>query len=267
MVGMQRGVQGQRIARISTRGHYDLRTGMPKDGSAGMGQYRLYPKRYFEDVLKGCDEMVIMVHGMRNGNAGALDKVVLAHDRLREIGYVYPVVGFSYDSNVIGAHIAGQTRRALAIAISIAKKNGPSLARFIGDFVKDSPSTKIRLMGHSLGSQVILSAVRRIARIQQNHDVIDSIDLFGASVHADELSAEKSGEMLQRIVRGRVNNHYAPTDEVLSWADGTQRIGEPLGLYGIRGGGSRPFAKYRQRRVRPENHRFASYIKTLRSFP
>jgi esterase/lipase superfamily enzyme len=51
-------------------------------------------------------------------------------------------------------------KRSLAAGQVIAKKNGRNLGKFIEDFKSDSPDTKIRLIGHSLGTQVILSTLR-----------------------------------------------------------------------------------------------------------
>ena len=270
-----RGPTPPHVPRISTRGYYDLRTGdavgRGSSSSGGGGgaapAYHLYPKSYFDHTLAGSGEIAIMVHGMRNDNAGAVDKIVLARDRLHELGYAHPVVGFSYDSNVVGAHLAGRARHALAVATRIAKKNGRHLGRFIEDFAESSPGTGIRLLGHSLGSQVILSAARYLARGGRNEGAVRSVHLFGASVTAGMLAPDRYGRPLQRVVDGGVVNCYAPSDEVLGWAHRQGHIDGPLGLHGIAATAGKPFGKYSQRRVRPINHRFASYARVLRSFP
>ena len=113
-----------------------------------------------------------MIHGLRNDNAGAVAKVKLAKNRLRNLGYSHPVVGFSYDSNTTGAHLIKHAKKALAVGQSIAKKNGRNLGKFIEDFKKENPKTKIRLMGHSLGSQVILSTIEYLAKKKQNSGII-----------------------------------------------------------------------------------------------
>ena len=97
--------------------------------------------------------------GYRNDNAGAIAKVVLAKNKLKKLGYSYPVIGYSYDSNTTGAHLIKHAKRSFLAGQVIAKKNGRNLGKFIEDFKSDSPSTKIRLIGHSLGSQVILSTL------------------------------------------------------------------------------------------------------------
>ena len=86
--------------RISTRGYYDLTTGSTKKNS----NYYLYPKRSFEN-LYGQKEICIMIHGLRNDKIGAVNKFKIAKRNLQKIGYKFPVIGFSYDSNTKGAHL------------------------------------------------------------------------------------------------------------------------------------------------------------------
>ena len=93
---------------------------------------------------------------------------------------------------------------------------------------------------------------------------IESVHLFGASVPADSACRGIHGDDLQKVVRGGIINHYAPSDEVLRWAHANDYAHAPLGLGGAAG---RPIKKYSQRRVVPESHRFASYAAVLESFP
>ena len=247
------------IPRISTRGYYDLGTGK----TIKTNFYHLYPKKDFKKLI-GTKELTIMIHGLQNDNAGAIAKVVLARNRLRKLGYSHPVIGFSYDSNTTGAHLIAHAKHALAVGQVIAKKNGRNLGKFIEDFKITSPKTKIRLMGHSLGSQVILSTIEYLAKKKQNSGIIDSVYFFGASITEDIPSSKKYGKLLQNIVNKKIINHYAPTDDVLYWADKASYVKGPLGLNGAIG---KPIRKYHQKLVKPKNHRFASYVAVLNSFP
>ena len=247
------------IPRISTRGYYDLSNGK----TLKTNSYYLYPKKDFKK-LTDSNEFTIMIHGLRNNNAGAIAKVLLAKNRLRKLGYSSPVIGFSYDSNTTGAHLMKYAKHALAVGQIIAKKNGRNLGIFIQDFKKSSPNTKIRLMGHSLGSQVILSTLVYLSKRKQNAGVVESVYFFGASITEDVPSSKKYGKILQNIVNKKIVNHYAPSDEVLSWADNEKYVKGPLGLNGAIG---TPIHKYLQKLVKPKNHRFASYAATLDSFP
>jgi len=245
--------------RISTRGYYDLSNGKTLKNNS----YFLYPKKSFGN-LNNSKEVTIMIHGLQNNNTGAIEKVRLAKNRLHTLGYVYPVIGFSYDSNTTGAHLIKHAKHALAVGQIIAKKNGRNLGKFIEDFKIISPKTKIRLMGHSLGSQVILSTAEYLAKKKQNAGIIESVHFFGASITEDTPSSKKYGKILQNIINKKIVNHYAPTDDVLNWADKEKYVKGPLGLNGATG---RPISKYHQKLVKPKNHRFASYITVLNSFP
>lgn len=247
------------IARISTRGYYDLLTGKTLKNNS----YYLYPKKDFKKLIDS-KELTIMIHGLRNDNAGAIAKVVLAKNRLRKLGYSYPVIGYSYDSNTTGAHLIKYAKRSLSVGQKIAKKNGKNLGKFIEDFKSENPNIKIRLMGHSLGTQVILSTLEYLAKKKKNFGIVEGVYFFGASITEEIPSSKKYGKILQNIVNKKIVNHYAPTDEVLKWADSEKHVKGPLGLNGSIG---KPVAKYSQKLVRPKNHRFASYAQVLNNFP
>ena len=247
------------ITRISTRGYYDLFTGKTLKNNS----YYLYPKKDFKKLIDS-KELTIMIHGLRNDNAGAIAKVVLAKNRLRKLGYSYPVIGYSYDSNTTGAHLIKYAKRSLSVGQKIAKKNGKNLGKFIEDFKSENPNIKIRLMGHSLGTQVILSTLEYLAKKKKNFGIVEGVYFFGASITEEIPSSKKYGKILQNIVNKKIVNHYAPTDEVLKWADSEKHVKGPLGLNGSIG---KPVAKYSQKLVRPKNHRFASYAQVLNNFP
>jgi hypothetical protein len=247
------------VARISTRGYYDLLTGKTIKNNS----YYLYPKQDFKKLIDS-KELTIMIHGLRNDNAGAIAKVILAKNKLKKLGYSYPIIGYSYDSNTTGAHLIKYAKRSLAAGQVIAKKNGRNLGKFIEDFKVNSPSTKIRLIGHSLGSQVILSTLEYLAKKKKNAGIVESVYLFGASITDDVPASKKYRKILQDIVNTKIVNHYAPSDEVLGWADKEKFVKSPLGLNGAIG---KPILKYRQILLKPKNHRFASYVSVLKVFP
>jgi len=246
------------IPRISTRGYYNLVNGTTLKKSS----YFLYPKKYFDELV-GSKEITIMVHGLRNDNYGAIEKVKIAKSRLKKIGYNHPVIGFSYDSNTTGAHLVKHAKRALRTGQLIAKKNGRNLALFIEHFKSVSPKTKIRLIGHSLGTQVILSTIEYLAK-KNYKEIIESVYFFGASISEEIPSSKKYGKLISKVLKGKITNYYSPTDEVLSMAKEEGFIKCPLGLNGVKG---IPIKKYKQKKINPKNHRFASYAAVLKSFP
>ena len=247
------------VARISTRGYYNLLDGKTLKNNS----YYLYPKKDFKKLIDS-KELTIMIHGLRNDNTGAIAKVVLAKNKLKNLNYSYPVIGYSYDSNTTGAHLIKHAKRSLAAGQIIAKKNGRNLGKFIEDFKVNSPSTKIRLIGHSLGTQVILSTLEYLARKNKNAGIVEGVYFFGASITDDVPASKKYRKILQDIVNTKIVNHYAPSDEVLSWANKEKFVKSPLGLNGATG---KPVSKYRQTLLKPKNHRFASYVSVLKKFP
>ncbi|MFB5630984.1 MAG: DUF726 domain-containing protein [Nitrosopumilaceae archaeon] len=249
----------KKILRISTRGNYDLSTGK----KIKKNSFRLYPKKSF-DKLNGTKELVIMIHGLRNDRKGAIDKIILAKRRLQQLGYVYPVIGFSYDSNTKGAHIKKSQVKALRVGQKIAKQNGQNLSEFIIYFKKKNPITKIRLIGHSLGTEVILSTIKKLASSPKNKNIIESVYFFGSSLENDFAQSKKSGKILQKIIKNKILNYYCPTDEVLKQSQQEGLIKNPLGYLGHT---KKPIKKFIQKKILAKNHRFASYSMMLKSFP
>ena len=246
------------LPRISTRGYYDLTTGK----TLKKNNYYLYPKNYFKKIINK-KEITIIIHGLRNDRAGATNKIEIARRRLRQLHYKHPVIGFSYDSNTKGAHLLKFAKRALRTGQIIAQKNGRNLAEFLLDFKSQSPKTKIRLMGHSLGSQVILSTIENLSRKKQ-YKIIEAVYFFGASITEDIPTNPKYKKMFDSVVQTKIINYYAPSDEVLQWADKYEMVKKPLGLNGSMG---HAIAKYKDKKVVPANHRFANYAAVLPSFP
>ena len=250
---------GKIFPKISTRGFYDLKTGKTLKNIS----YDIYPKTSFEKISQK-SEIVIMIHGLRNNKSGALAKYVIAEKRLKTLNYKYDVVGYSYDSNTAGVQYKSTALSALKVGVTIAKKNGKNLSKFIKDLKSKNPSIKIRLMGHSLGAQVILSTVESLAKNSENNGIIESVHLFGASIPANSLSPKIHGNKFQKIVNKKIINHYSPYDDVLKAAHDEKWVYSPIGYRGALGTACK---KYHQKQVRPQNHRFASYAKTIKSFP
>jgi len=250
---------GKIFPKISTRGFYDLKTGKTLDNSS----YMLYPKITFQAISKK-PEITIMIHGLRNNKSGALAKYVIAEKRLKSLKYKHNVVGYSYDSNTAGVQYKSTALSALKVGVTIAKKNGKNLSQFIKDLKSENPSIKIRLMGHSLGAHVIMSTIQYLAKNPKNYGIIESVHIFGGSIPADSMSPRIHGNEFQKIVNKKILNYYNPYDDVLKAAHDEKWVDSPIGYNGALG---KTCANYSQKMVRPQNHRFASYAKTMKSFP
>jgi len=246
------------IPRISTRGYYDLTNGK----TLKKNPYFLYPKKSFKK-LSGKKEITIMIHGMQNDRNGAVSKFKIAKKRLKELGYSNPVIGFSYDANTKGAHLKKTEAHALRTGQKIAKKNGVNLSKFILDFKEQNTKTKIRLIGHSLGAEVILSTLESLSR-ETKIPLVESVHFFGASLISNVASSKKSSKILQKMVTSKIINYYSPSDEVLRHSYEMGFVKSPIGLFGASG---KPIPKYIQKKVKPRNHRFVSYARTLMTFP
>jgi len=249
-------LRSKRIPRVSTRGFYDLESGKTLKKKS----YDLYPKKFFEN-LGQYKEFTIMIHGLQNNKTGALAKFKIAQKRLQQLGYKYPVIGFSYDSNVRNAHIKSCGRRAMKIGKIIARKNAFNLAKFILHCKKQNPSTRIRLIGHSLGSEMIVCALEKL---KYKKNIVEAIYFFGGSIPTNSIHPRKFGKVLQNTVSRKILNYYSSHDDVLKHAYNNSMIERPIGYLGKEG---KVVPKYAQKKVSPRNHRFVSYAAVLRSFP
>ena len=204
-----------------------------------------------------------MIHGLRNNPSGALAKFVIAKRRLTQLGYKYPVIGYSYDTNTTGAQYISHALQALYTGVTIANKNGRNLAKFVVDFKRKSPNTNIRLMGHSLGAHVIQSTIKNLSKNTKNKGIIEAVYLFGGSIPANSFSPT-NGSTMQRIVSTKIKNYYSPYDDVLRLAEEWNWMVTPIGYKGAYG---KTISKYTQTMLKPKNHRFVSYATSLSSFP
>jgi esterase/lipase superfamily enzyme len=249
----------QQIPNISTRGYYDLTNGRKIKNLS----YTIYPKTSLQR-LYDTKELVIIIHGLRNDIASAQQKFLVVKKKLKQLGYRYPILGFSYDSNTRGAHLKKSALKALRVGQEIAKQNGDNLSKFIIDFKKTSPKTKIRLLGHSLGTEVIMSTIQKLSHNTENQNIIESVHFFGSSISSDFIRSKNMKNSFKKIVRSTVKNYFSPKDEVLKESHEVGWIKNPIGYIGTT---NKPFSKFKQICVDPKNHRFASYAYMLKSFP
>jgi|SRR5215212_2158550 len=175
---------------ISTRNHFDQFGNLIPNRPS----YEPFP---FDFGSMGCtQEALIYVHGVWTAkdkvNEGIKDMFESApevFDRARlsleSMGYTFPVIGFSWDSDT------EISPNGWYYAKIIAKENGPKLAQFILDLKDNCPQTKIRLIAHSLGARVVLSSLDSLNNNQiwnNNNFKIASVHLMGAAVDDDEVS-------------------------------------------------------------------------------
>lgn len=241
---------------ISTRGNYNLRTGEP-NVPYNKVTYRIQNKPKFQRMLKS-NVIVIFVHGMRNTPTGAKMGTNALRLKLRRLGKKYPVIGFSYDSNIRGAHIPSKYDQVLDIASSIAYDNSRILSNFIGDLRNHyNYKGRVILVGHSLGCYVVTGAILSPLG-DGNYPIIDEIHLFGSPVEKKFFTFNRSE--ITRCVVDRIYNYYCPTDAVIKEGVDKNNLKKPSCLNIINTN------NVKTKRIYAKDHRFKSYMKALRSF-
>jgi hypothetical protein len=159
---------GEPISIVSTRNHFDKSTG----NSTSTEPYNPLDAGLVDSLCLN-QEVVIYVHRVwvyaQMPSSPAIENFNEALERLKRSleseGYHHPLVGFSWDSDTE----VDPEGKGWNIAKLIAKENGPKLGQFIVDLKNrcielENPNLKIRLMGHSMGTRVILSALDSINR-------------------------------------------------------------------------------------------------------
>lgn len=169
------------------------------------------------------DELVIAVHGYNVGEDDAVGFFEDTTDAIAADGYEVPVSGYSWDSD---PWLTDWWR-----ANQVGEENGPKLANFIRNCNEVRPSLEIRLVGHSLGSRIILEALQTLEDRKWDGSV-ESVALLGAAVSDD--APETYADAIENRA-GRIDNFHSDQDDVLWFAYGAAEFGTALGLYGAVG--------------------------------
>jgi pimeloyl-ACP methyl ester carboxylesterase len=187
------------IPTISTRNHFNRDTGELNSGQTPTGYLASANIPGLQAGTTCPPEIVIYIHGVWVGTGslsdGSLEKPDEVFDRAKKSlaanDYTNPIVGFSWDSDTkIKADGTGWLLGKI-----IAKENGPKLAQFISDYKNKCEATEVRLIAHSMGARVALSALESLYKNQdwnnQNFKV-ESVHLMGAAVDNEEVAKSPS---------------------------------------------------------------------------
>jgi pimeloyl-ACP methyl ester carboxylesterase len=159
-------------------------------------------------------EIVIYVHGWNADEEYAIDQFNVLKQSLINNGYTQPVFGYSWDSDTLGFF-------AWDVGKDIAQKNGLKLAKFILDFKAICEQAKIRLIGHSLGSWVIINALDSLHNNaifdlwNDNNYRVTSVHLMAAAVNPAEVSITRGFGIPIRDEVEQFHNKYSQEDDVL----------------------------------------------------
>ena len=173
---------------VSTRDVFDNKTGNELQD----------PNTAFEDVptLLGLNanncpgELAIYIHGVWATPEDAKEQTERVFLSLQNLQYNIPVIGFSWDSDTaFSLEDPSLSNEGWNIAKIIANKSGPLLSKFIIGYKEICPNDEIRLVAHSLGSRVTLSALLSLHESDKNN-IIESVHLLGAAVDDDQISLD-----------------------------------------------------------------------------
>ena len=162
------------------------REGMTFKNIQGPG-YDNYSYLNIKDLYANCPKVANFVHGWNateNESKEQLDRVNMS---LEKNNYTHSLIGYTWDSNNVW--IASQY---------IAKWNGPILADLIlksnnSCSIDKGKDMQIRMIGHSLGSRVILSSLDSLLKdgtLNKNNTPIASVHLMGAAVDDEEVTKD-----------------------------------------------------------------------------
>jgi esterase/lipase superfamily enzyme len=218
---------------ISTRGHFD--------DSANLTSRHTTTDYDTDGTVPGVDtgcvnDLLVFIHGWtKNGTdseakRSAEEKFEHADTAFDEAGYRGTVAGYSWDNNKGGGLDLGWEE-----AKSIAQKNGPKLAQFCLDYTDQCGGT-LRLASHSLGAQVLFSALRALdsSSYWNNHGYrIESTHLFGAATD-NETPTREDIDSYNAVTDGTraTFNYYSQEDNVLSWIYNMYEFDQALGETG-----------------------------------
>lgn len=157
------------------------------------------------------------------------------------VGYGYPLIGYSWDSNT-SIDINGN---GWNIAKSIAKDNGPKMAQFLLDlkdycFQHNNNDIKIRTIAHSLGARVVLSAIDssnnniewrssgfKIATVNLLGGAVDNYEVLkGTTPFGDDDIKKYYGNAIENQIL-HFFNMYSSEDDVLEPKYFTSEWDEP----------------------------------------
>lgn len=237
----------------STRGHYGLSSGLLRSGYTNT-DYRP------PSIIPSCSdgrEFVVFVHGWFTSEQSAISQYNVVKQSLESVGYLGPVIGFSWDSNTIdklnwldwfdsdwfdwwwnGDWSSSDWEEAWNTGKDIAQQNGLKLGKFILDLKTYCEEAKIRLVGHSLGALVILNALDSLHNdeelalwndIDKSYQVA-SVHLLGAAVDPEDVSLTLGFGVPIREEVERFYNKYSEIDNLLETAyqerEGRVALGE-----------------------------------------
>lgn len=238
MAGLAARARGDRAESagptVSTRRHYRVGFLNLVYRAPDVGEFE-----YSSESVPGLDggrtpeEIAVFVHGWLIDDADAETTFGIVRETLRANGYDAPLVGYEWDADQVYWFDDWYP------SVEIARRNGGKLARFLADLRRRNPDTAVRLIGHSLGTRVVLAALGSLA--VDDHPtgdwdgVVEHVTLLGAAL--DDEAPTPLGEYgdAVRDRAGAVDNFHTPADERLARGYRSVEFEAPLGTVGADG--------------------------------
>ena len=135
-------------------------------------------------------ELAVYIHGIWATPKAAEEQTERVFLSLQDLNYKIPLIGFSWSSDtVFSLDNPTLSNKGWNIAKIIANNNGLLLAKLILGYKEICPNDEIRLIAHSLGSRVTLSALQSLYD-DDKYGIIDSVHLLGAAVDNEQISLD-----------------------------------------------------------------------------
>lgn len=163
------------------------------------------------------DDLLLVIHGFNNTADKALYRFVTAQASLAEGGYKGVVAGYSWDADTQWDPVA---MTGYHEGMRNAQGNGPKLARFVIDYKKRCPQTRVHLLGYSMGARLALEALLALQqdpRCSYNGTAVASVHLVGAAVENEDV---EMGQRYGQAIAGHCGvlfNYYSPEDNKLTY--------------------------------------------------
>jgi pimeloyl-ACP methyl ester carboxylesterase len=178
-------------------------------------------QRWYPSLAHNDGTLFIFTHGWLEEIGGtAEDQAYTAEDALSNEGVNVPVIGNKYDSRTLDWWDAKDE----------AKYAGEVFGDWLNGFIARNPDVTVRVMGHSLGAMMTLSALNRLADYGKS---IATLDLVGGAVDHDSIGGTWSHGVENAV--GELHNYHSYNDGVL---DVIYEVGEwddALGYSGAEG--------------------------------
>ena len=224
---------------ISTRGHFDYHSAGQLVQGHNMTDYAYgndltnnnNSKLSDEFICPSEKEIAIYIHSIWADEQAANEQLNRTAISLISNNYTIPLIGFSWDSNT------PISKEGWEIAKKIAEKNGPKLAQLVIDIKNKCRDTDLRLIAHSLGAEVVKSALASLSSNQQWNEKsglnITSIHLLGAAIDRSSVAANTTfGKAIDKLVGGFYNLRNSE-DNMLEYVYRYVEKRDALGLLGI----------------------------------